>query len=102
MIDGFIARECPTNLKVAASRIGHESGTAVDLQEHDRTERFAAYVGDMIRTRATAALYQRMDNLLAHAADIAFRALVAVLVFFLAAHIGPIGFNDFAFATKLA
>ena len=56
----------------------------------------------MIGAGAPATLYQRVNDLLALTAYIAFRALVGVLVLFLAADVGRIGFNDLAFAAQRA
>ncbi len=53
----------------------------------------------MVRTNATLALDQRKDNLFARAAAHAV-TLIPVLVLFLAANVGLVNFDRFAFAAK--
>jgi hypothetical protein len=79
---------------------------SVDLRlimgNDQRAQRLSADVGDMMRAGLAVALNQRMDNLLAHAADLLGIALVKVLVGFLAADIGRIGFHDLAVTAERA
>ena len=52
----------------------------------------------MMRTGLAFTLNQRVDDLLASAPDVFGIALVPVLVGFLAADVGGVGFNGLAFA----
>src|SRR5665811_2588991 len=52
----------------------------------------------MMRAGTTATFDQRVDDLLAHAADVARLALANVLVLFSTANVGGVGFDDLACA----
>ncbi len=100
VIDGFVPGKFFSEVEILARFIRHKNRLAADLLRHDRAKRFAADLGDMFGASAFAAFYKGMNHLLADAADVALRALVAVLVLLFSAYVGRIRFNDFAFATE--
>lgn len=99
VVDLPMAGELGSDLAVLARLIGHERGLAAHLGAQDRGKRLAGDIGDVERAGASAAFDQGKDDLLADASDLARLALGHVLVGFLPADVGFVGFDDLAVAT---
>src|SRR5579863_4890132 len=100
VIDHFMADKLLAHTHVAAGGIGHQRRFASDVGNDQRAKRLAADVGNVMRADFALTLNKRMDDLLAHAANVLGVALADVLVLLFAADIGRIGFHDLAFAAN--
>jgi hypothetical protein len=100
VINYFMPSKRPTDMQVSARCIRHESGVEVGVSRQKNAQLRAYHIRNVIRAHTSAALYERMDDLLSHTADVAHVALAGVFVGFFPGNVGRVGFDYLASVSK--